>query len=101
MFVPWAKVVYPYLKDRFLRLSYEVLDVVPTNNVVEDIEFGLNKLKQYFIDICMPVSLSEVNVDDTNFELIANRITKNDTVKVVGFVELDKEKILKILNLAK
>lgn len=101
LFVPWAKVVYPYLKDRFLRLSYEVLDVVPTNNVEEDIEFGLNKLKQYFIDICMPVSLSEVNVDDTNFELIANRITKNDTVKVVGFVELDKEKILKVLNLAK
>lgn len=101
LFIPWAKVVYPYLKDRFSKLSYEVFEILPTNNVDEDIIKGLNKLEQFFISIGMPVRLSEVNVDDQNFELMADRITKNDTVKVVGFVELDKEKVLKILNLAK
>jgi len=49
----------------------------------------------------MPVRLSEVGVDDTNFELMANRITNYDKNKVVGFVELDKNKVLEILNLAK
>lgn len=101
LFVPWAKTVYPYLMDRFLRLSYELLNVEKTENKEQDVLNGLNKLEQFFVSINMPVRLSEVGVDDTNFELMANRITNYDKNKVVGFVELDKNKVLEILNLAK
>lgn len=101
LFVPWAKTVYPHLMDRFLRLSYELLNIVATENKEQDVLNGLNKLEQFFVSIDMPIKLSEVGIDDSNFELMADRITNYGKNNVVGFIELDKNKVLEILNLAK
>ena len=101
LFVPWAKIVYPHLMDRFLRLSYELLNIVATENKEQDVLNGLNKLEQFFVSIDMPIKLSEVGIDDSNFELMADRITNYGKNNVVGFIELDKNKVLEILNLAK
>ena len=101
LFVPWAKTVYHNLMDRFLRLSYELLDIEPSNDKEQDVLDGLEKLEQFFVSINMPIRLSEVGIDDSNFELMANRVTNFDKNKVVGFVELDKNKVLEILNIAK
>ena len=86
--------------DRFLRLSYELLNIVATENKEQDVLNGLNKLEQFFVSIDMPIKLSEVGIDDSNFELMADRITNYGKNNVVGFIELDKNKVLEILILS-
>ena len=46
----------------------------------------------------MPVSLSEFGITEEEHLEMAKRITKNDTVKVPGFVLLDLNLVLNIFN---
>ena len=48
----------------------------------------------------MPIRLSDIGIDDTNFELMAEKATLT-TSAIGNFVKLEKEDIISILELAK
>ena len=93
----WALTVYDKLTHKFAMFARRVLDI----NIIDDLECakeGIIKLKEYFKSIGMPVTFKELNISEDDFEPMANRITKNDTVFVPGFVKLDKKLVLSIFD---
>ena len=100
LFPAWAKYVYKHLKTKFLNLAYEIWNI--DQRLPEDyaIELCIDKFKNYFKFLEMPTTLSEFGFD-IDIERMANDITKNGTVKVPGFIELDKNDVIKIFEISK
>ena len=100
LFPAWAKYVYKHLKTKFLNLAYEIWNI--DQRLPEDyaIELCIEKFKNYFKFLEMPTSLSEFGFD-IDIERMATDITKNGTIKVPGFIELDKNDVIKIFEISK
>ena len=100
LFPAWAKYVYKHLKTKFLNLAYEIWNI--DQRLPEDyaIELCIEKFKNYFKFLEMPTTLSEFGFD-IDIERMANDITKNGTIKVPGFIELDKNDVIKIFEISK
>lgn len=92
----WAKFAYPFAKDKFKRFVYEVLDITPSNDINLDIENGINKLKEFFKNIGMPTTLSELNVTKEDIEKLAFNVTFNHTRIIEDVIKIDEEMALKI-----
>ena len=95
LFFGWAKYVYKDLPDKFADFGRKVMGVSEPDNL-KAAEKGIRLLKEYFVSLGMPVSLGELGVGQIDIEKIADRITKSDTVKVVGFVPLDRKAVIDI-----
>lgn len=77
----WARYSYTGAIPRFLRFSYEVLGIIPSDDKNKDIEAGITKLEKYFHEIGMPTSLEELNVDESKlYELAYNTSYKGKRV---------------------
>lgn len=100
LFPAWAKWVYKKDLPNFVRFAKNIWNI--NDGTDEEIAYkGILKLEEYFKNIDMPTRFSDLNIDELSFEPMASRITKNDSVRVPGFIELDKESVLEIFNLAK
>lgn len=93
----WALTVYEELPHKFAMFARRVLDINIDNNL-ECAKAGIIALKEYFKFIGMPTTLSELNIKEEDYLPMANRITKNDTITVPGFVKLDKKLVLSIFD---
>lgn len=91
---------YPYAKERFKRLVYEVLEIPASDSLTNDIEKGIQKLKEYFQEIGMPTSLKELNISESDIKKLALNVTYNHTRTLKDVIEIDEEMALKILKLA-
>jgi len=73
----WAMKVYKAAPERFLRLSYEVIGIKPSNDKNKDIEDGIKAIRKFFNEIGMPDTLRQLNVkEDTLKELAWNAMFK-------------------------
>jgi hypothetical protein len=57
-----------------------------------------DKLTNFFKKLGLKTSLTELGIDDKDFEIMASRATRNGTVG--HYVPLDKDKFIEILKLA-
>lgn len=100
LFPAWAKWIYKEDLNSFVRFAKNIFNI--TEGTDDEIAYkGILALEKYFKDIDMPTRFSDLGITPESFEAMASRITKNDTVKVVGFIELDKKAVLEIFELAK
>ena len=94
----WAMNSYNASPKRFLRLSYEVLGITPSDNEEKDIIEGISKLREYFTWLGMPSKLSEFGVTKESLkELAWNAMFKGKRV-LPDIVTVDYDLALKILN---
>lgn len=99
LFSAWAKWVYKKDPSNFIRFANNVWGIEGNS---EDVALkGIEKLEEYFRKIEMPTTFKDLGISETEFSPMANRLTKNDTVKVPGYVELDYQAIMEIFELAK
>ena len=99
LFSAWAKWVYKKDPSNFIRFANNVWGIKGNS---EDVALkGIEKLEEYFRKIEMPTTFKDLDISETEFSPMANRLTKNDTVKVPGYVELDYQAIMEIFELAK
>ncbi len=93
----WALTVYDKLPHKFAMFARRIFDI----NISDDLECakeGIFALREYFKSIGMPVTFQELNITEKDFLPMADRITKNDTILVPGFVKIDKKIVLDIFN---
>lgn len=96
----WAMFAYPHAKERFKRLTYEFLDIIPTDSLEKDIEKGIQKLKNFFKEIGMPTTLKELNISQSDLQKLAVNVTFNHTRVIQDVIEIDEEMALKIYTQA-
>ena len=95
----WMKYVYKKNLNRFARFAVKVFGVSKDNKTLEEIALeGIESFENFIKDINMPVSLTEYNIPTDEFELMAEKCTKNGPVG--SFKPLYKEDVISILKLA-
>lgn len=101
VFPAWMKYVYKHDVQRFAQFAVRVWDVEYNfYNPEETALKGIEKLKEFFSSIGLPVSLREAGIDDSRLEEMADKCTASDTQTVGGFVKLNKKDVYEILKLA-
>jgi len=99
IFPAWMNYVYKHDLERFAQFAVRVWDVDPD---FKDLEWtakqGIKKLKEFFSEIGMPVTLAELDIPADRLEEMAEKATENGPIG--SFVELDTEDVLKIYKSA-
>ena len=93
-------VAYKASISRFKRLAYEVVGIIPSNDVEEDIEAGILKLKNFFKELGMPVTLREFNIPKESIKELAKNRTVNQNRVIHDVIDIDCDTAFKILELA-
>lgn len=96
----WMRYVYKSNVNRFARFAEKVFGVSKENKSLDEVALeGIERFEMFIKDINMPLSLIEYDIPTDNFELIASKCTKGETIG--RFQTLNSDDVIKILNLSK
>lgn len=99
VFVAWTKYIAKIKPWRLALLASRVYGADPYDLNEEERAFFLSeKLEEFFRKLGVKTKLSELNIDDKDFKVMADRATKNG--KVGHYVPIGSEDIQEILKLA-
>ncbi|MFH0956871.1 MAG: iron-containing alcohol dehydrogenase, partial [Candidatus Aenigmatarchaeota archaeon] len=98
IFPAWMKHVYKHDVIRFARYAREVFGVEEEDDGKAALA-GIEKTKEFFRSIGMPVSLKELGVPADRLDEMARKCTERGTVG--SFVKLQKKDVLAILEIAR
>lgn len=95
VFPNWMKYVYKNSINKFKKYAVNIWNVYTKNKTEEEIALeGINKTKEYFSRVGAPVTLSEVNIPESDIDKIV------ETVILTGegsYLKINKEDIKNIL----
>ncbi len=95
----WMKYVYKDNINRFVQFAIKVMGV---DESFDDLEYiamqGIAKVEEFFKGLGLPTRLSDIDIDDKDFDKVAELATKGGTIG--AFKVLDKQDVIKILELA-
>ena len=99
VFVAWTKYIAEVKPWRLALLASRVYGVDPYDFDEKERAYQLSdKLKDFFRELGLATSLTELNIGDSDFESMAARATANGPVG--HYVPLDAQKIVDILKIA-
>ena len=74
IFPAWMKYVYKNHIPRFVRFAVRVMDVESGGNDTDDlIQTAIHRLEQFYHSMGLPTRLSEIGIDDSHFQEMANK----------------------------
>lgn len=98
----WMKYVYKHDISRFCQFAVRVFDVEMDYFHPEKTALaGIRKLEEFFREIGMPVTLPELGIHDSQFELMSAKTTGNGSRTIGNFVQLTADDCKKIYELMK
>ena len=99
--VAYTKYLATRKPNKLAQLANRVFNIDYTNHSKEEMALMLaENLEKFYIDLGLRTRLSKFNIDDSNFEKMALRATKNDTTKIGHYLGLDSKEIIEVLNIA-
>lgn len=84
--------------DRFYQFAVNVFEVEKSEDKMAVAKLGIQKLREFFDEIGLPKSLSELGVGSENFEAMADHVLSFWSPLDTAIWPVDKQGILKILN---
>ena len=101
----WMRYVYKENINMFVQFAVNVMGVQGSIRDSEAvIQEGINRLESFFISLGLPVTLAELGIDESNFELMAKKATWFDSGKempIGGITKLFWKDIVEIYRLAR
>lgn len=96
----WMKYVYKENPDKFLQFAHRVFDVdFAYNEKEKTINEMIKRLENWYKSLGLPTRLHEVNIDNSNFEEMAEKCLVGRGL-TGNFKKLDKKDICNIYELA-
>ena len=100
----WMKYVYKENPHMFEQFAINIMGVESTSKSQEEIiNEGIEKLKSFYKKLELPTSLKELNINESNLELMAKKSTNfkdGKEILIGGLKKLNWEDVLAIYNLA-
>jgi hypothetical protein len=97
----WMKFVYKNDVARFAMFANKIFDIeINENDLEETALLGIQALEDYYKSLDMPTRLSDASITDEHIELMASKITLENTRSCGNFVQLSHEDIISIYKLA-
>lgn len=101
VFPAWCKYVYKKNLKRFVQFAVRVMGVEEDfENPEKTALAGIAKVEKLFKKIGMPVRMHELGIDETRFCEMADKCTREDTVKTGNLYPLGREDIVKIFRMS-
>jgi len=101
----WMRYVYKENINMFVQFAVNVMGVEASFRDPETvINEGIDRLERFFVSLGLPVTLTELGIDESNFELMAKKATwyrDGKEVPVGGIKKLFWKDIVEIYKLAK
>lgn len=99
----WARYVLPYNTPRFAQLAYEVFNLPTTADETEDALAGIKAMEQFFQEIEMPISISDMGITltDEQIETLAYKCSFENQRTIGAIKKLNTEDMAKIYHMAK
>ncbi|NBK93722.1 iron-containing alcohol dehydrogenase [bacterium 1XD21-13] len=94
----WMKYVYKDNVDRFAQYAVRVWDADAGWDKEKQALYGIEKTREFFRSVCVPVTLKEAGIDESRLEEMAEKCCLNGPVG--GFRPLYKEDVLAIYQSA-
>ncbi len=102
VFLAWAKYVYKADVDKFNRFAKNIWGIeTDKENPEKSAYAGIMATQNFFKSLDMPITLSELGVDDEKLEYMADRCVHFGKRVLAGIIELDKNKVYDIYHLMK
>ena len=99
--VAYTKYLATRKPNKLAQLANRLFNIDYANHSKEEMALMLaENLEKFYIDLGLRTRLSKFNIDDSNFEKMALRATKNDTCKIGHYIGLDFKEIIEVLNIA-
>lgn len=99
--VAYTKYLATRKPNKLAQLANRLFNIDYANHSKEEMALMLaENLEKFYIDLGLRTRLSKFNIDDSNFEKMALRATKNDTCKIGHYIGLDSKEIIEVLNIA-
>ena len=99
--VAYTKYLATRKPNKLAQLANRLFNIDYANYSKEEMALMLaENLEKFYIDLGLRTRLSKFNIDDSNFEKMALRATKNDTTKIGHYLGLDSKEIIEVLNIA-
>lgn len=96
--IPWMRyILNQHTVHKFADYAHLVWDCPQSENYMEMAHFGIDATENFFKSIHLPMHLSEVGIDDTYFELMAESAVKTGKLHQ-AYVPLNKEDVIAILK---
>ncbi|OLS03416.1 iron-containing alcohol dehydrogenase [Tissierella creatinophila] len=99
IFPAWMKYVYRENIDRFAQFGREVFGVKEDDDRGKMAIMAIEEFENFLKNISLPTRLSDIDIDEKNFELMATKATEAGPLG--SFKKLYKEDVLEIYKLAK
>ncbi len=101
IFPAWMKYVYKTDIKRFVQFANRVFKVdINLENMEDTALKGIKSLEQFYSDISLPTKFKEIDFNLKDIEIMAKKVTNNNTQTIGQFKELNMEDIIQIYNLA-
>ena len=84
-------------KHRFARFARTIFNVKKLDDTLAAKE-GIECLKEYFKSIGMPLTLTEIGIDNSKFQVMASEAVRTSNISKNSYVKLEEEDIIAILN---
>lgn len=84
-------------KSRFARFAREVFGVKADDDMTAAKE-GIKKVREFFLLLGMPSTLSEVGIDDSKFEFMAKEAIRTSGLSTRAYVKLDENDVMEIFK---
>ncbi|MGL5347111.1 MAG: iron-containing alcohol dehydrogenase [Peptostreptococcaceae bacterium] len=95
----WMKYVYKNDVNRFARFAKEVFDIeYNEQDLTITAENGIKEIIKFFKSLGMPTTLKELDIDNKNFDLMANQATRFGNIGCIR--SLDRNDVKNILEMA-
>lgn len=99
--VAYTKYLATRKPNKLAQLANRLFNIDYANHSKKEMALMLaENLEKFYIDLGLRTRLSKFNIDDSNFEKMALRATKNDTTKIGHYLGLDSKEIIEVLNIA-
>ena len=99
--VAYTKYLATRKPNKLAQLANRLFNIDYANHSKEEMALMLaENLEKFYIDLGLRTRLSKFNIDDSNFEKMALRATKNDTTKIGHYLGLNFKEIIEVLNIA-
>ncbi|MDF9866928.1 alcohol dehydrogenase YqhD (iron-dependent ADH family) [Bacilli bacterium PM5-3] len=102
LFPAWMKYVYKHDINRFAMFASRVFNVELNYFDLEETALkGIEALQDFYRKLDMPLTLSDLNVDENSIDKLASDTTRNDKITQGNFVKLKTADVKEILKLAR
>ena len=97
----YVKYIAEHHPEKSAQLAEQLFDIERAGKSDKEMTLLLaDELYKYYKMLGLRTTLTEMEIDDSHFEEMADRATSNGTSTVGHYYTLDKEKFIEVLKLA-